>query len=104
MRYYTNSMNYGALTMAIRKTLSFTDQQDAWIKARIASGDYASDSEYVRDLIRRDQQENEKFLTLKAAISDGLASGESTRSVKDIMQDVEQQLRNDGTLPPHPTR
>lgn len=83
----------------VRKTISFTDQHEAWIKARIASGDYATDSEYVRDLIRRDQQENEKFQTLKAAIVEGLESGKSSRGVKDIMQDVEQRLRDNGTLP-----
>ncbi len=84
----------------VRKTISFTGQHDAWIKARIAAGDYASDSEYVRDLIRRDQQENEKYLALKAAIVEGLKSGISDRGVKDIMQDVEQRLRANGTLPP----
>ena len=28
---------------------------DAWVKARIATGDYTNDSEYIRALIRRDQ-------------------------------------------------
>jgi len=73
----------------IRKTISFTEQQDAWIKARVSSGDYASDSEYVRDLIRCDQHKNEKFQALKSAITKGLNSGVSDRGVKDIMQDVE---------------
>ncbi len=85
----------------VRKTISFTDQQDAWIKARIANGDYASDSEYVRDLIRKDQQENEKFLALKAAIAEGLNSGVSQRGIQDIMRDVEQKLRDNGDLPSH---
>jgi len=85
----------------IRKTISFTNQQDAWIKARLANGDYASDSEYVRDLIRRDQQENEKFQALKTAIQDGLDSGISNRNINDIMHNVEEQLRADGKLPPN---
>lgn len=85
----------------IRKTISFTNQHNTWIKARLANGDYASDSEYVRDLIRRDQQENEKYQSLKAAIQDGLDSGISNRSINDIMQDVEQRLRDDGKLPPN---
>jgi antitoxin ParD1/3/4 len=88
-------------TMMIRKTISFTEQHDEWIKSRIASGDYASDSEYVRDLIRKDQRENEKFASLKAAIADGLNSGISERGVKDIMASVEEKLRTNGTLPPH---
>ena len=80
----------------VRKTISFTEQHDSWIKSRIASGNYASDSEYVRDLIRRDQLENEKLSALKAAIFDGLESGVSERNVQDIMQDVEKRLRANG--------
>lgn len=83
----------------VRKTISFTDQHDAWIKFRISSGDYASDSEYVRDLIRRDQQEYDKYMSLKAALTEGLESGVSERSVKDIMRDVERKLRDNGQLP-----
>ena len=89
----------GVIMSTVRKTISFTTQHDAWIKSRLASGDYASDSEYVRDLVRRDQQENEKFQTLKAAIQEGMDSGISSRVVKDIMQDVEQRLRANGALP-----
>ena len=33
-----------------RKTITLTEQQDRWVKARIASGDYSNDSEYFRDL------------------------------------------------------
>ncbi len=85
----------------VRKTISFTDQHDTWIKSRIESGNYASDSEYIRDLIRKDQHENEKLQALKEAIQDGLNSGISSRGVKDIMQAVERQLRSDGKLPPN---
>ncbi len=38
-----------------RKTITITDQQDTWVKSVIDSGDYGNDSEYFRDLIRRDQ-------------------------------------------------
>jgi antitoxin ParD1/3/4 len=85
----------------VRKTISFTQQHDTWIKARLASGDYASDSEYVRDLIRRDQQENEKYQALKAAIQQGFDSGVSDRDIKRIMNDVEERLRANGQLPTH---
>ena len=65
----------------VRKTITLTDQQDKWIKAQIANGDYTNDSEYFRDLIRRDQ---EKFRALRAAIDDGLASGPSDQTVDEI--------------------
>ena len=40
----------------VRKTITLTDQQDDWIKAQVERGDYTNDSEYIRDLIRREQE------------------------------------------------
>lgn len=81
-----------------RKTITLTDKQDQWIKAQIAAGEYTNDSEYIRDLVRRDQEENAKFLALKLAIQEGLNSGVSAKSVTDIMEEVESRLRADGRL------
>lgn len=72
-----------------RKTITLSEQQDAWVKSRIESGDFTNDSEYFRDLIRRDQDQNGKFLALKRAIQDGLDSGVSNRTVADIWQEAE---------------
>jgi len=38
-----------------RKTVTITDNQDNWIKSQIKAGGFTNDSEYIRDLIRRDQ-------------------------------------------------
>lgn len=81
-----------------RKTITLTDKQDQWIKAQIAAGEYTNDSEYIRDLVRRDQEENSKFQALKRAIQEGLNSGVSDKSVTDIMAEVESRLRADGRL------
>jgi antitoxin ParD1/3/4 len=76
-----------------RKTITLSKQQDAWIKARIESGDYTNDSEYIRDLIRRDQEQSARFMALKLAVQDGLASGESERTVRDIWDEAEERAR-----------
>jgi antitoxin ParD1/3/4 len=81
-----------------RKTITLTDKQDQWIKAQIAAGEYTNDSEYIRDLVRRDQEENAKFQALKRAIQEGLNSGVSDKSVTDIMEEVEARLRADDRL------
>jgi len=81
-----------------RKTITLTDKQDQWIKAQIAAGEYTNNSEYIRDLVRRDQEENAKFQVLKLAIQEGLNSGVSDKSVTDIMEEVEARLRADGRL------
>ena len=48
----------------VKKTINITDQQEGWLKAQIATGQYGNDSEYVRDLIRKDQESNAKFMAL----------------------------------------
>lgn len=59
-----------------RKTITVTDQQDSWIKAQIAAGLFTNDSEYVRDLIRRDQASQADIEAIRAALIEGEESGE----------------------------
>lgn len=82
----------------IRKTVTFTQQQDNWIKSQINAGEYTNDSEYLRDLVRRDQAKKGKFNILKTAIQTGLDSGISEKSIPDIMSEVEKRMRADGRL------
>ena len=59
----------------MRKTISLTDQQDGWIKAQIQAGHYTNDSEYIRDLIRREQERVAQLDALRAALIEGENSG-----------------------------
>jgi antitoxin ParD1/3/4 len=59
-----------------RKTITVTDQQDNWIKAQIDAGRFTNDSEYIRDLIRRDQETNVEIDTIRAALVEAEQSGE----------------------------
>lgn len=58
-----------------RKTITLTEQQDAWVKGQIESGHFGNDSEYIRDLIRRDRQAQERLATLRQALAEGESSG-----------------------------
>jgi len=71
-----------------RKTITVTQQQDAWIKSQVESGDYGNDSEYIRDLIRKDHEYKSKLKTLRAALIAGENSGISQRSMADILVDA----------------
>lgn len=77
----------------IRKTITLTDKQDQWIKTQIAAGGFTNDSEYIRDLVRRDQEQNAQFLALKQAIQEGLESGVSNRMVGEIWEEAEQRSK-----------
>ena len=82
----------------IRKIITLTDQQDQWIKAQTTAGNFADDSEYIRELIRRDQGETTGIQALKAAIQKGLDSGVSDKTVPMIMEEVEARLRDNGCI------
>ena len=74
----------------IRKTITLSDKQDAWIKAQIARGAFTNDSEYIRDLLRRDQEGQNKLSDLKQAIAEGLESGVSDMSLDAIWAAAEE--------------
>ncbi len=46
----------------------------SYVAERVASGQYGNTSEYVRDLIRKDQRE-QREQRLRGLVEDGLASG-----------------------------
>ena len=79
----------------IRKTITLSDTQDAWIKSQIARGGFTNDSEYIRDLLRRDQEEQTKLSDLREAIAEGLDSGVSDRSLDEIWEGGEERARKD---------
>ncbi|GAA4774788.1 type II toxin-antitoxin system ParD family antitoxin [Stakelama sediminis] len=70
--------------------VSLPDQLKGWAESRVAEGRYSSTSDYVRDLVRRDQEREEARRRLQAAIDEGRASGVSERSIEDIIEDVRQ--------------
>ena len=65
--------------------ISIPDKLKSWAEARVAEGRYASTSDYIRDLVRRDQEAEEARLRLQAAIDEGRASGISERTIEDII-------------------
>jgi antitoxin ParD1/3/4 len=60
-------------------TVSLSDKQAVRIETAVESGDYASNSEVVRDALRlwEDERQRRSFATerLRVAIEEGLASG-----------------------------
>lgn len=50
----------------VRKTITLTTHQDEWIKAQVDAGRYTNDSEYIRDLIRREQERGTETDAIRA--------------------------------------
>jgi antitoxin ParD1/3/4 len=65
--------------------ISIPDKLKSWVENRVADGSYASSSDYLRDLVRRDQRHEEARMRLQSEIDLGLASPESSRTIADII-------------------
>lgn len=77
-------MSKNTLSFAIPETLV------EYIDERVAAGGYGNRSEYVRELVRRDQRE-QSIERLRVLITDGLASGAPTADTEadwDELEDI----------------
>lgn len=55
--------------------ISLPDQMKTWVESRSEDGVYSNASDYVRELIRRDQDRQRSITELQALVEEGLASG-----------------------------
>lgn len=68
--------------------VSLPDPMKAWVEAQAQSGRYSNASDYVRDLIRRDQDRAAKIAEMQRLVSEGLESGVGDRSMADLLGDA----------------
>ena len=55
--------------------VSLPDRMKDWVEQQTKDGRYSNASDYVRDLIRRDQDRAAKIATMQRLVDEGLASG-----------------------------
>lgn len=72
----------------IRKSITFTQQQDAYVKSLIEQGFYTNDSEYVRDIIRKDQERRKRIVDLNETLIEGMESGPSDATIDSIWEEA----------------
>ena len=65
--------------------ISVPDLMRDFVQRRIDSGRYASVSDYVRDLIRKDQERASKISAMQDLVDEGLASGIGERSMDALL-------------------
>ena len=81
--------------------ISLPDALKRWVETRMASGRYGNASDYVRHLIRHDQEREYARVELQALIDQGLSSGVSDRSMQDLLLEARARARVDD-LPQDP--
>lgn len=72
-----------------RNTMSFAlpEAMRDYIDTRVREGSYGNTSEYLRELIRRDQDQ-QAAKRLRELIADGLASGEGRPLTDEVIADL----------------
>ena len=64
--------------------VSLPDPMKDWVEAQAKTGRYSNASDYVRDLIRRDQARTDKIAAMQRFVDDGLKSGVGSRSKNEL--------------------
>jgi antitoxin ParD1/3/4 len=67
-----------------------------YIDERVRTGGYGNTSEYLRDLIRQDQQA-QAAQRLRNLIADGLSSGEPRAATDQVVDDLRSRAFDDGS-------
>jgi antitoxin ParD1/3/4 len=60
-----------------------------WVDGQADSGRYSDASDYIRDLIRRDQERAAKIAHMQKLVDEGLASGISEETMDDILHSLQ---------------
>ncbi|WP_372972645.1 type II toxin-antitoxin system ParD family antitoxin [Marinobacter sp.] len=68
--------------------VSLPEPMKDWVEAQSRTGRYANASDYVRDLIRRDQDRAEKIAQMQQLVNEGLYSGEGSRTMDQLREDA----------------
>lgn len=64
--------------------VSLPEAMKKWVEQQSATGRYSNASDYIRDLIRRDQEKNAQIARLQALVAEGIESGAGSRSMSDL--------------------
>lgn len=68
--------------------ISLPDQMKEWVETQAKSGKYGNASDYVRDLIRHDQERTDKTAEFQRLVQEGIDSGISPLTPEEILAEI----------------
>ena len=73
--------------------ISLPEQMKEWVEAQTADGRYSNSSDFVRDLIRREQVKAEKIAVFQKLLDEGVASGPGKMTMEELLESAKAQVR-----------
>ncbi|MFC3439896.1 type II toxin-antitoxin system ParD family antitoxin [Sphingobium rhizovicinum] len=75
--------------MMANLNISMPPALEQWVDSRLAEGRYADAADYVRDLIRRDQEADEaERQWVRERLAEGFASGVIDAEPEDVLREI----------------
>ena len=68
--------------------ISLPDAMKEWVEAQVETGRYGNSSDYVRDLVRRDQERADKIAEFERLVQEGIDSGISPLTAEEILDEA----------------
>lgn len=68
----------------VTMNVSLPNPMKEWVEAQAKTGRYSNASDYVRDLIRKDQMRSDKIAAMHRFVDEGLQSGPGSRSQDEL--------------------
>ena len=68
--------------------VSLPDEMKEWVETQVQTGRYGNSSDYVRDLVRRDQERAAKKAEFDRFVQEGRDSGISPLSMEEIFAEA----------------
>ncbi len=81
-----------------RQSISFTNPNNDWLNAQVASEEFTSKSDVVNDLIRKARAEQEEIEFIRAKLIKAEQSGFTDLTRDEILAKSKEELRHNGEL------
>jgi antitoxin ParD1/3/4 len=86
----------------VKKSITVTDQQESWIQAQIATGQYATDSELIREALREKEKRTAEIEHIRAKLIAAEQSVEQLgwveKTPEEMLDGFKEKARRDGKL------
>jgi antitoxin ParD1/3/4 len=76
-----------------RQTITVTEPNDRWLKKKIEENEYASKSELINDLIRRQREQELERIWIRNELIKGEESGLSIKSMAEILEEAKRRAK-----------
>lgn len=76
-----------------RQTITVNEPNDLWLKEKVEKNEYASKSELINDLIRRQREQEAERIWLRNELIKGEKSGLSNKSTAEILEEAKRRAK-----------